>query len=34
MANSHAGDNYVILGVANNETDAKKHEEKYKIRPS
>lgn len=29
MANSHAGDNYVILGVADTESDANKHGEKY-----
>ncbi|AFZ24880.1 Protein of unknown function DUF262 [Cylindrospermum stagnale PCC 7417] len=31
MANSHAGENYIILGVADKEDDAKKHEEKYGI---
>ena len=31
MANSHAGENYIILGVADKEDDAKKHEEKYSI---
>lgn len=29
MANSHAGENYIIIGVADNEQDALKHEEKY-----
>lgn len=30
MANSHAGDNYIILGVADNKEDAIKHDNFYK----
>ncbi|WP_434926313.1 AlbA family DNA-binding domain-containing protein [Shewanella sp. HL-SH2] len=33
MANSHAGDNYVILGVADSKEDASMHEKKYGIKP-
>lgn len=33
MCNSHTGDNYVILGVADNEADARRHESVYKISP-
>ncbi|TVP14914.1 DUF262 domain-containing protein [Shewanella sp. KCT] len=33
MANSHAGENYVILGVADSKEDALKHEKKYGIAP-
>ncbi|MGE6419953.1 GmrSD restriction endonuclease domain-containing protein [Alteromonas macleodii] len=33
MANSHAGENYVILGVADSKEDALKHEKKYDAQP-
>jgi hypothetical protein len=33
MANSHAGENYVILGVADKEEDANKHQKQYGIHP-
>ena len=33
MCNSHAGDNYVVLGVADNETDAHRHQNIYKHFP-
>jgi len=33
MANSHAGENFVILGVADCKEDSKKHEEKFKKVP-
>lgn len=33
MANSHAGENYVIVGVADCKDDAVKHEEKYGSQP-
>lgn len=33
MANSHAGDNYIILGVADNKADAERHESKYNVQP-
>lgn len=32
MCNSHAGDNYIILGVANDGEDANKHNQKYNSR--
>lgn len=33
MCNSHTGDNYVILGVADNKNDAERHESVYKTSP-
>lgn len=33
MSNSHAGENFVIIGVADNKDDARKYEEKYNSPP-